>query len=443
MTHPFWTSGDLPAESPFYVPRQADTLVGDALQRAEYIMLIGPSGQGKTSLINQLRRKCEIAGYTFVYADLMPLLGVPTESAWYDLLCQKIMRELNAAERSRTLPVPTNGATWFDFLCSMTEASFQRSKPNQDDFQTKLRQSLTDCFSEEELRTLCFDIRLDYESLPAQGKAGKAREIVAQVERNGSITKLIEQCRLLRPNVPWVGIREMDSAVPTFPGDSVPERLPVEMPDPAKRRLVIAFDEIGAIPKDWAPGFFSAIRSVYQRCREHLTIILAGAIDPREMIPDPDISPFNIATHIPLHDFSVSEVRSLVKHLDAAVATKKLARHMHDLTEGQPYLCQKLCQYLTEVTDEVDVQTVDAAVDRLFREDTNHIPGLLKNLEARSDLLKYLCRILREKPRFTPATNSYHFRLAHVIGIIASDQPFCQVRNRIYQRALDEAGLCS
>ena len=111
---------------------------------------------------------------------------------------------------------------------SSADVSVQRVKTNPSDFRAKLRQDLAEYFGEEELRTLCFDMALDYESLPAQGKAGKAREIVAQVERNGAITKLIEQCRLLRPNVQWMGMPEMNSDVTTFPGDSVPERLPAD-----------------------------------------------------------------------------------------------------------------------------------------------------------------------------------------------------------------------
>jgi predicted MPP superfamily phosphohydrolase len=438
-------AGPLPTESPIYIERQADRQAWDALQRMEYIMLLAPRQQGKTSLINQLRRQCETAGYTFVFVDMMPLLGVPSESAWYDLLSQSIMRELNAIEGSRTFPAPTNGATWFDFLCLVAEVSFQRAKPNQRDFRAKLLQGLTDHFNEEELRTLCFDMGLDYESLPAQGKVGRAREIVAQVERNGRIPNLIERCRLLRPNVSWTGMLEIESGVPTFPSDSIPERQPSERPDPAKHRLVIAFDEIGAIPKDWSTGFFAAIQSAYYRCRERLTIILAGTIDPREMISDPRIAPFNIGTAIPLRDFTQYEVQSLVTRLGAAEATEELAGRIYDWTGGQPYLCQKLCQYLTEVTGEVDVQAVDAAVDRLFMEDMNHLPGLIRNLEARPDLLKYLCKVLKKAPktRFAPTTNSYHYRLTHLVGIIASDQPFCQVRNRIYQRALDEAGMCS
>jgi hypothetical protein len=70
-------------------------------------------------------------------------------------------------------------------------------------FRVKLRQALVDCFSEEDLRTLCFDMGLDYESLPAQGKAGKAWEIVVYFERINSVSRLVEQCRRLRPNRPW------------------------------------------------------------------------------------------------------------------------------------------------------------------------------------------------------------------------------------------------
>jgi tetratricopeptide (TPR) repeat protein len=81
--------------------------------------------------------------------------------------------------------------------------SVQRVETTPNGFRTRLRQGLVDCFSEEELHTLCFDVGLDYESLPALGKAGKAREIVAYFERINSVSGLVEQCRRLRPNGPW------------------------------------------------------------------------------------------------------------------------------------------------------------------------------------------------------------------------------------------------
>ncbi len=68
----------------------------------------------------------------------------------------------------------------------------------------RLRQNLIDRFSEEELRDLCFDLGVDYESLPAQGKAGKARELIAHLDRLSCIPDLIARCSQLRPQASWV-----------------------------------------------------------------------------------------------------------------------------------------------------------------------------------------------------------------------------------------------
>ena len=56
----------------------------------------------------------------------------------------------------------------------------------------KLRQILVKYFSESELRDLCFDLRVDYESLPGEGKGDKARELVTYSERHGRIFELSE-----------------------------------------------------------------------------------------------------------------------------------------------------------------------------------------------------------------------------------------------------------
>jgi hypothetical protein len=61
-------------------------------------------------------------------------------------------------------------------------------------------------FNDNELRTLCFDLNIDYESLPAEGKAGKARELVAYAQRHKLTDDLIERCRELRPHNAWLDI---------------------------------------------------------------------------------------------------------------------------------------------------------------------------------------------------------------------------------------------
>ena len=66
-----------------------------------------------------------------------------------------------------------------------------------------LRQTLTTRFNEEELRTLCFELAVDYDDLPGRGKAAHARELIVYLERRGRISELIEAGRRLRPDIAW------------------------------------------------------------------------------------------------------------------------------------------------------------------------------------------------------------------------------------------------
>jgi hypothetical protein len=67
----------------------------------------------------------------------------------------------------------------------------------------RLRQFFDARFSEDELRTVCFDLGIDYDNLAGVGKAGKARELVAYCQRYGRISMLLAIARQLRPDVPW------------------------------------------------------------------------------------------------------------------------------------------------------------------------------------------------------------------------------------------------
>jgi hypothetical protein len=70
---------------------------------------------------------------------------------------------------------------------------------------SELRHIITTYFNLGELHTLCFDLNVDYDSLPGAGKGDKARELVAYMERHGRSAELVSACRQLRPNAPWPG----------------------------------------------------------------------------------------------------------------------------------------------------------------------------------------------------------------------------------------------
>ncbi len=65
-------------------------------------------------------------------------------------------------------------------------------------------------FNEEELRDLCSKLGIDYESLPAQGKASKARELIHYCGRHQMLTQLVKLCREKRSHVDWPNKYDID-----------------------------------------------------------------------------------------------------------------------------------------------------------------------------------------------------------------------------------------
>lgn len=220
------------------------------------------------------------------------------------------------------------------------------------------------------------------------------------------------------------------------------ETLTVSLTTEPQRKLIIAIDEIGSVPVNWAEGFFRVLREVYT-VREfevhfhRLSFILAGAFDPRNLIQDPKISPFNVAQRINIEDLNFTQVQTLVSRLGLSDnQLDNIADRVCYWADGQPYLTQKLCLYLADTEGDITAESVDAAVDRLFLEDINHLPRIARDIEADSSLSDYACQIIRGGVKFSPVVNQQHFHLAYVLGVIKPDKNgCCRVRNRIYERA--------
>jgi hypothetical protein len=65
----------------------------------------------------------------------------------------------------------------------------------------KLRRALIDLFSEEEIRNLCFELRVKYDNLPGQDKMAKTRSLVVFFMNRHRIGVLVEAFRAARPFV--------------------------------------------------------------------------------------------------------------------------------------------------------------------------------------------------------------------------------------------------
>lgn len=338
--HSFVTGGPVPPDSPAYIERDADEKVRRHLLRMEYITLIEPRQQGKTSLIHRLAQTWG-PGHIFAYANAMRL-DKTDEAAWYASLCRTLLHKMHFIPQADRPHPPHNGSAWGEFMAYLAEQA-----------------------------------------------------------------------------------------------------------EAAECNLVIALDELGDVWMDWRIGFFSNIRAIFdERPNEprfqHLTFMLAGTYNPRALMSDPRTSPFNVAQRVPLPDFTPAQTGRLVTHLGLpAEDAAAVAQRIHHWTDGQPYLTQRLCRTLAEGEAPATPEGVDLAVQRLYREDTNHLPRILEALdpEKQPKLRQYVERVLAgHQPQFRPASEGrYHGPLA-LIGVLKADnQGLCRVRNRIYEKALESA----
>lgn len=66
----------------------------------------------------------------------------------------------------------------------------------------ELRNKMTDKFSDQEIRDICFELpepKVDYDDLPGEGKTVKIRELIQKLDRLGRIPELIKICQDKRP----------------------------------------------------------------------------------------------------------------------------------------------------------------------------------------------------------------------------------------------------
>jgi hypothetical protein len=78
----------------------------------------------------------------------------------------------------------------------------------------KLLPILIDHFNVEELRTLCFNLDIDYEDLPPGGKSAKARALIEHSQRHRRFVVLAVAIRKARPEIAWDELTQDKGAQP-------------------------------------------------------------------------------------------------------------------------------------------------------------------------------------------------------------------------------------
>lgn len=91
--------------------------------------------------------------------------------------------------------------TWLRQYAQLQAARPAAVHPSSGAELARIRHALVDSFDLDELRTLCFDLGMDFESLPGQSKPAKAREMVNYWRNRHDLTTLTEAIRYERGDI--------------------------------------------------------------------------------------------------------------------------------------------------------------------------------------------------------------------------------------------------
>lgn len=79
---------------------------------------------------------------------------------------------------------------------------------------------LTRHFNLEELRSLCFDLRIQPDELGGQGLRSVARELLQYMQRRGRLPELLAALHVERPSVAWPTADELASTLAPTAGET-------------------------------------------------------------------------------------------------------------------------------------------------------------------------------------------------------------------------------
>ena len=141
-------------------------------------------------------------------------------------------------------------------------------------------------------------------------------------------------------------------------------------------QIVIFIDEIDSIlslnfPVD---DFFALIRAFFNLRVDNpeynrITFVLLGVATPSELIQDKKRTPFNIGKGIELTGFEFAEALPLITGFSHQTKNPEtVLKAVLDWTGGQPFLTQKICNFIREFKDEI-----------LIGEEASFVENLVKN----------------------------------------------------------------
>ncbi|MHC5755820.1 MAG: AAA-like domain-containing protein, partial [Nostoc sp.] len=216
--------------------------------------------------------------------------------------------------------------------------------------------------------------------------------------------------------------------------------------------IVIFIDEIDSVlslnfPTD---DFFAFIRSCYNLRVDNpkynrLTFCLLGVASPTSLIQDKQRTPFNIGQAVSLKGFQQHEVEPLEKGLRGKFSNPQaIMQEILQWTGGQPFLTQKLCQYMVEESEQENPRSVEQVVRSRIIEnwESQDEPEHLRTIQARilrdEQRAGYLLELyqqvrLAKKQSQVIANETLEQSELQLSGLVVRQQEYLRIYNQIYR----------
>ncbi len=222
-----------------------------------------------------------------------------------------------------------------------------------------------------------------------------------------------------------------------------------------RENIVIFIDEIDSVlslnfPTD---DFFAFIRACYNQRVDNpeykrLSFCLLGVASPSELIADKKRTPFNIGQAIFLKGFELSEIEPLKKGLQGKVNDPTVVmKEILDWTGGQPFLTQKLCQFVVEESHREPARSVEEIVRAriIINWESQDEPEHLKTIrdrilyrnEQRAGYLLELYQQIRQQGQ-TSLNDSIEQSELQLSGLVTKRQGKLFITNPIYREVFNQ-----
>jgi CheY-like chemotaxis protein len=246
----------------------------------------------------------------------------------------------------------------------------------------------------------------------------------------------------------WWRERELLSPVQCL-SEFIEEVLLVEIP----QNIVIFIDEIDSVLSlDFSTDdFFAFIRACYNQrvdkpAYKRLTFALLGVATPSDFIQDKNRTPFNIGRAVEVCGFKLHEAQPLAVGLAGRSSNPQaVLKEVLGWMDGQPFLTQKLCQFISNSESFIPVGEEAESVEQLVQErlienwESQDNPEHLRTIRDRilsseqqpGRLMGIYQQILRHGE--IPADNSPEQMALRLSGLVVNQHGKLRIYNRIYQ----------